>query len=117
MKRIKFPLKVVNGKTEKLLEKGQWKMEHFFMNQGYYTLIFDNRKQMKLVKDTSINKCSGGENLSEEKEGETIHLQPHKRTVDARGGEHGGDVSEQQCLIPQLLSEIRYRLDLSRHTI
>ena len=57
--------------------------------------------------------CSGGENLSEEKEGETIHLQPHKRTVDARGGEHGGDVSEQQCLIPQLLSEIRYRLDLS----
>ena len=55
MKRIKFPLKVVNGKTEKLLEKGQWKMEHFFMNQGYYTLIFDNRKQMKLVKDTSIN--------------------------------------------------------------
>lgn len=55
MKRIKFPLKVVNGKTEKMLEKGQWKMEHFFMNQGYYTLIFDNRKQMKLVKDTSIN--------------------------------------------------------------
>lgn len=25
------------------------------MNQGYYTLIFDNRKQMSLVKDTSIN--------------------------------------------------------------
>ena len=55
MKRIKFPLKVVNGKTEKLLEKGQWKMEHFFMNQGYYTLIFDNRKQMNLVKDTTID--------------------------------------------------------------
>lgn len=30
-------------------------MEHFFMNQGYYTLIFDNRRQMNLVKDTSIN--------------------------------------------------------------
>lgn len=54
-KRIQFPLKVVNGKTEKTLEKGQWKMEHFFMNQGYYTLIFDNRRQMNLVKDTSIN--------------------------------------------------------------
>ena len=55
MKRIKFPLKVVNGKTEKLLEKGQWKMEHFFMRQDYYTLIFDNRKQMNLVKDTTID--------------------------------------------------------------
>lgn len=54
-KRIKFPLRVVNGKSEKIVEKSQWKMEHFFMNQGYYTLIFDNRRQMKIVKDTSIN--------------------------------------------------------------
>ncbi len=53
--RIQFPLKVVNGKTEKQLQKANWKMEHFFMNQGYYTLIFDNRKQMSLVKDTSIS--------------------------------------------------------------
>lgn len=54
-KRIKFPLRVVNGKSEKMVGKSQWKMEHFFMNQGYYTLIFDNRRQMKIVKDTSIN--------------------------------------------------------------
>lgn len=54
-KRIKFPLRVVNGKSEKMVEKSQWKMEHFFMNQGYYTLIFDNRRQMKIVKDTSIS--------------------------------------------------------------
>ena len=54
-KRIKFPLRVVNGKSEKMVGKNQWKMEHFFMNQGYYTLIFDNRRQMKIVKDTSIN--------------------------------------------------------------
>lgn len=54
-KRIKFPLRVVNGKSEKMVEKSQWKMEHFFMNQGYYTLIFDNRRQIKIVKDTSIN--------------------------------------------------------------
>lgn len=25
------------------------------MRQGYYTLIFDNRKQMNLVKDTTID--------------------------------------------------------------
>lgn len=54
-KRIKFPLRVVNGKSEKMVGKSQWKMEHFFMSQGYYTLIFDNRRQMKIVKDTSIN--------------------------------------------------------------
>ena len=30
-------------------------MEHFFMRQGYYTLIFDNKAQIKLVKDTTIS--------------------------------------------------------------
>lgn len=54
-KRIKFPLKVVNGKKVSYVDKAHWKMEHFFMTQGYYTLIFDNQKQMKVVKDTSIN--------------------------------------------------------------
>ena len=53
--RIVFPLKKTDGKKVSYIEKKQWKMEHFFMPQGYYTLIFDNMKQMKLVKDTSIN--------------------------------------------------------------
>lgn len=53
--RIVFPLKKTDGKKVSYIEKKQWKMEHFFMTQGYYTLIFDNMKQMKLVKDTSIN--------------------------------------------------------------
>ena len=55
MNRIEFPLKVVDGDEVSFIKKGQWKMEHFFMDQGYYTLIFDNMKQMDLVKDTSIN--------------------------------------------------------------
>lgn len=55
MNRIKFPLKVVDGDEVSYIKKGQWKMEHFFMDQGYYTLIFDNMKQMDLLKDTSIN--------------------------------------------------------------
>ncbi len=53
--RIQFPLKVNNGKSVKTVDKSSWKMEHFFMEQGYYTLIFDSRKQMALVKDTSVN--------------------------------------------------------------
>lgn len=55
LERIVFPLKVTNNSKEKAINKQQWKMEHFFMNQGYYTLIFDNKRQMNLVKDTSIN--------------------------------------------------------------
>ena len=55
-KRIVFPLPVYrNGKIEKKIAEKQWQMEHFFMRQDYYTLIFDNAKQMKLVKDTTIS--------------------------------------------------------------
>lgn len=55
MKRIKFPLQVASGgKTDSINQKA-WKTEHFFMHQDYYTLIFNNRKQMDAVKDTSVN--------------------------------------------------------------
>lgn len=54
-KRIVFPLKVVSGTNVSYIDKSSWRMEHFFMEQGYYTLIFDNNKQMNVVKDTSIN--------------------------------------------------------------
>lgn len=53
--RIAFPLPVYkNGKLEKSIDRGKWKMEHFFMHQGYYTLIFDSKSQMDIVKDTTI---------------------------------------------------------------
>lgn len=55
-KRIMFPLPVYRGnKIVKQIEKGQWRIERFFMRQDYYTLIFDNQKQMNLVKDTTIS--------------------------------------------------------------
>ncbi len=56
LKRIVFPLPVYrNGKLEKKIEKGHWRMEHFFMHQDYYTLILDNKRQLKLTKDTTID--------------------------------------------------------------
>ena len=56
--RIIFPLrKTENGKTE-LTEKDQWKMERFFMKQGYYTLFFDNDKEMELMKDTAVSEAT-----------------------------------------------------------
>lgn len=53
--RIKFPLPVTTGDKTTNIEKKAWKTDHFFMRQGYYTLLFDSRKQMNVVKDTSIN--------------------------------------------------------------
>lgn len=39
MKRIVFPLPVVNGSDTTFVPKKRWKMEHFFMHQDFYTLI------------------------------------------------------------------------------
>ncbi|MBO5061097.1 MAG: DUF4348 domain-containing protein [Prevotella sp.] len=55
MKRIKFPLQVDDFGEKTSIAKSGWKMEHFFMEQGFYTLIFDSEKQMNVVKDTTIN--------------------------------------------------------------
>lgn len=55
MERIQFPLPYEkNGKTLKI-SKADWRLEHFFMKQGYYTLLFDNEKHMEIVKDTLVN--------------------------------------------------------------
>ena len=55
-KRILFPLPVYeNGKVVRTIAKDKWKIDNFFMRQDFYTLIFDNVKQMKVVKDTTIN--------------------------------------------------------------
>ncbi len=55
LERIQFPLKVKDAEGETVIEQPQWKMETFFMEQGYYTLIFDNMKQVEVVKDTTTN--------------------------------------------------------------
>ena len=55
--RIVFPLRVTeNGKTT-TVEKDKWKMEHLFMRQGYYTLLFNDDKQMQLMKDTAVSEA------------------------------------------------------------
>lgn len=53
--RIVFPLPVINGDKTEHIDKENWKTEHFFMRQGYYTLIFDSWRQMDLGKDTAVN--------------------------------------------------------------
>lgn len=55
--RVVFPLTVVKGDVRSKLSASQWKTDHFFMKQGFYTLLFDSREQQELVKDTSVCKA------------------------------------------------------------
>ena len=52
--RIIFPLKCKNGEKVTMKQKDQWRMDYFFMHQGYYTLMFDTEKQLDIVKDTAV---------------------------------------------------------------
>ena len=55
LERVDFPLPVYkNGELMKTVEKSKWRMERFFMRQGYYTLLFDSWKHMNVVKDTAV---------------------------------------------------------------
>lgn len=52
--RIKFPLPVTGfGKTDSITRIA-WKTDFFFMRQGYYTLLFDSKKDLEVTKDTAI---------------------------------------------------------------
>ncbi len=55
--RVVFPLRVTENGTTTKIEASDWKMEHLFMRQGYYTLLFNNDKQMQLMKDTAVNEA------------------------------------------------------------
>lgn len=56
--RIVFPLRISDGETTESMEESQWKMEHLFMRQGYYSLLFNNDKQMALMKDTAVSEAT-----------------------------------------------------------
>ena len=55
--RIVFPLRIFEGGKVEQMEERQWQMEHLFMRQGYYTLLFNNEQQMALMKDTAVSEA------------------------------------------------------------
>lgn len=54
LERIVFPLHVKKDGKVTEIKKESWHMDRFFMHQGYYSLIFDNLKQLDIVKDTTV---------------------------------------------------------------
>ena len=73
--RIIFPLRRTEGEKTSQIEKGQWQMEHFFMRQGYYTLLFNNDHQMELMKDTAVSEATVEKIYLEEKRVEDFLFQ------------------------------------------
>jgi hypothetical protein len=57
MERIQFPLIINSGTKVDTVQRDDWQMEHFFMHEGEYTLMFDTPEQMELVKDTALNEA------------------------------------------------------------
>ena len=55
--RVIFPLRTREGEKTTFTEKNQWKMEHLFMRQGYYTLLFSDNEQMSHQKDTAVSEA------------------------------------------------------------
>ena len=55
--RIVFPLRIFEGNKVEQMEERQWQMEHLFMRQGYYTLLFNDEQQMALMKDTAVSEA------------------------------------------------------------
>ena len=55
--RVVFPLRTREGEKTTFTEKNQWKMEHLFMRQGYYTLLFSDNEQMSHQKDTAVSEA------------------------------------------------------------
>ena len=57
MERVAFPLPMIRNGQVTNAEKDSWKMERFFMRQDFYTVLFDDEKQMDVVKDTSVSQA------------------------------------------------------------
>lgn len=55
LERIDFPLLVNSGTKKDTLRREDWQMEHFFMHQEEYTLIFDDEQQEELGKSTGVS--------------------------------------------------------------
>lgn len=55
LERTDFPLLTDDHGVTSTIEKSHWRMEHFFMRQGFYTLVVANIKDMQRSKDTRVS--------------------------------------------------------------
>ncbi len=53
-KRTTFPLPYYKGEEPIKVEQKDWKHDSLFIQQGYYTLLFDSEEDMDMVRDTTL---------------------------------------------------------------
>lgn len=58
MERTRFPIVVGGEENTDTISCGEWKTEHFFMRQGFYTLLLNSAQQREEVKDTDVNQVT-----------------------------------------------------------
>ena len=100
MERVAFPLAVIRNGQVTQVGKDSWQMERFFMRQDFYTVLFDDEKQMELVKDTSVSRA-----IVEKIYFNTgaVQVPPRQRGVDAVRGANGAYSVEPQRIVPAVL--------------
>ncbi|MBQ8502416.1 MAG: DUF4348 domain-containing protein [Bacteroides sp.] len=54
-KRINFPLSFNDKGKKRQIQESAWKHDSLFIQQSYYTLLFDNEQEMDLIADTLIS--------------------------------------------------------------
>ena len=58
MERVLFPLTTTRNGDTTQMARDDWRMERFFMRQGYYTLLFGSRSEMAQMNDTSLTEAT-----------------------------------------------------------
>jgi hypothetical protein len=58
MRRIKFPLPIVDGDKRSVVSKNEWEHEDLFTSEEYYTLLFDSEEEMDQGDDMNITAAS-----------------------------------------------------------
>ncbi|MCF0243903.1 MAG: DUF4348 domain-containing protein [Bacteroidaceae bacterium] len=53
--RIVWPLNVITNGEKTTMNEGQWVMEKFYAENGFYVMLLDDERQTKLAKDTSLS--------------------------------------------------------------
>lgn len=53
--RIVWPLKLIVNETAEEMPENHWQMERFYADEGFYVLLLDDERQLKLAKDTAVH--------------------------------------------------------------
>lgn len=75
--RVRYPLPVIMHGDTTWLKQKEWRHEALFLNQDYYTVLFNKARQMDLEKDTSLEHVDVEWMLLNKRLFKTYHFERH----------------------------------------